>query len=138
MLFCLISQFWSENMSVAHETDAYLLILGQKIYSRRTKQAEKRPLAAAMGLSCRMNTQKFVSSQISAFSHPQNSFLSIILSLTFTDTATQTTITTIIAAAICHPANVFRRWRPALPLQSSSAFFPPAASRKMTVLPVRP
>lgn len=41
-------------------------------------------------------------------------------------------MTTIIAAAICHPANVFRRWRVALPLQSSSAFFLPAASRKMT------
>ena len=33
----------------------------------------------------------------------QNSFFSIILSLTFTDTARQIIITTISPTAICHP-----------------------------------
>lgn len=101
-------------MSVSHEIAACLLVSGQTIYSRPAK-LQKKAQAAAMDLFCQMKNHKILAKSLS-HRQAQNSFLSMIRSLTFTDTAIQITIATIIAIAICHPANTFSSWKSAFPL----------------------
>ena len=64
----------------------------------------------------------------------QNSFFSIILSLTFTDTARQIIITTISPTAICHPERVSRNCKPFPKLfrYTSYSSLHAAATRKIT------